>query len=406
MAVFESDAEKLNKEEAEKTRESRKAAKEAVHKRFRKEYYSDYGLIFMLIFVIAFGLVMLFSTSSYQAALDFDGDTTYYLKHQFWAALAGFACMIGVSFVPYHWYQKLMVAAYVASGILILVVLSPLGYSANGATRWFRIFGVSVQPAEIAKLGMIIFLAGLTDRLGKLAAQTKFFIAILVTALPICGLVYFITDNLSSAIIIMGIALLMLFIATPGYKRFVIIGAATAAIAALMVFIALQTRDDPFNYRFRRIMIWLDPEAYASDYGFQTIQSLYAIGSGGIFGKGLGESMQKRFVPEAQNDMIFSIICEELGLFGAIAVILLFVLIIWRLLIIANYANDRYGALLVVVVLGHLALQVILNIAVVTNTIPNTGITLPFISYGGSAVFFQLIEIGVCLSVARSIRVR
>ena len=162
---------------------------------------------------------------------------------------------------------------------------------------------------------------------------------------------------------------------------------------------------EKLDFRGERILAWLDPEAYASGKGFQTLQALYAIGSGGIFGKGLGQSMQKLgFIPEAQNDMIFSIICEELGLFGAIAIILLFLLLIWRFMIVANNAPDLFGALLVVGVMGHIAIQVILNIAVVTNTIPNTGISLPFISYGGSSVMFLLIEIGLVLSVSHSIR--
>ena len=164
---------------------------------------------------------------------------------------------------------------------------------------------------------------------------------------------------------------------------------------------------DSLDFRGARILAWLDPEAYADGKGFQTLQALYAIGSGGILGKGLGESMQKLgFLPEAQNDMIFSIICEELGLFGAIAVILMFLLLIWRFMVIANNAPYLCGALLVEGVLGHLAIQVILNIAVVTNTIPNTGISLPFISYGGSAVLFLLIEIGMVLSVAKGIRLK
>jgi len=159
------------------------------------------------------------------------------------------------------------------------------------------------------------------------------------------------------------------------------------------------------GFRGTRILAWLDPEAYASDKGFQTLQALYAIGSGGIWGKGLCQSIQKlNFLPEAQNDMIFSIICEELGLFGAAAVILLFLLLIWRFMVIANNSADLFGAMLVVGVMGHIAIQVILNIAVVTNTIPNTGISLPFISYGGSSVLFLLIEIGIVLSVGRGIR--
>ncbi len=409
MAVYQSStAEKLNSEETRKSRESRQAATQAVQARFHREYYTDYTLIFVLIFMLAFGLVMLFSTSSYDAALMFDGDSTYYLRHQAIAVALGVVIMFGVSFFPYEFLKRFRIPyfSYAVSFLSIFLVLTPLGYTANGATRWFRIAGVSVQPAELAKLGMIIFLAWWINHIGARAAErTYFWFTLLLIPLPVCVAVYAVTDNLSSAIIILCIALVMLFIAIPDYKRFLIIGGVMSALAGLFVFIALQTKDNPMNYRFKRVLIWLDPEAYASGRGFQTIQSLYAIGSGGIFGKGLGESMQKKFIPEAQNDMIFSIICEELGLFGAIAVIMMFVIILWRLMIIATNAPDRFGSLLVVGVMGHLAIQVILNIAVVTNTIPNTGITLPFISYGGSAVLLQLLEIGLCLSVARSIRV-
>lgn len=161
------------------------------------------------------------------------------------------------------------------------------------------------------------------------------------------------------------------------------------------------------GFRSERILAWIDPEKYAQGKGFQTLQALYAIGSGGIWGKGLGQSMQKlEFLPEAQNDMIFSIICEELGLFGAIAVILMFTMLLWRMMVIANNAPDLFGALLVVGVMGHIAIQAILNIAVVTNTVPNTGISLPFISYGGSSVIFLLIEIGLVLNVARRIELK
>ena len=158
-----------------------------------------------------------------------------------------------------------------------------------------------------------------------------------------------------------------------------------------------------WDYRGNRVLAWLNPEAYVSDTGYQTLQALYAIGSGGVWGKGLGQSMQKLgFIPEAQNDMIFSIICEELGLFGAIAIILMFIMLIWRLMVIANNAPDLFGALLVVGVMGHMAIQVILNIAVVTNTIPNTGISLPFFSYGGTALIILLAEMGIVLSISRS----
>ena len=231
---------------------------------------------------------------------------------------------------------------------------------------------------------------------------------LMIMPLPIVLMVWKITSNMSSAIIIMGIAILMVFVASPDYKKFVLMALAVIAIAAVAVFaIVSMANGDGLNYRGERVLAWLNPEAYADDTGYQTLQALYAIGSGGIWGKGLGQSMQKLgFIPEAQNDMIFSIICEELGLFGAIAIILMFIMLIWRLMVIANNAPDLFGSLLVVGVMAHMAIQVILNIAVVTATIPNTGISLPFISYGGTAVLFQLAEIGLVLNVAKRIQLK
>ena len=381
-------------------------AEQRLKARFKKEFYVDYGLVFIVLFLLAFGLVMLYSTSSYEANLEL-GDSAYYLKHQLAAIVVGVGLMMILSRFPnYRVLNRLAVPAYAAAAVLLLMII-PFGYTANGAKRWIRIFGVSVQPAEVAKLAMIIFLASLICKMQRNVVSRKGFFLVMLTPLPICLMVYGITRNLSSAIIIMGIAFLMLFVATPGYRRFILILGGGISAAALIVYaISKASYSSSMNYRFARVLAWLDPEAYASGKGFQTLQALYAIGSGGVFGKGLGQSMQKMgFIPEAQNDMIFSIICEELGLFGAIAVIMMFVLLIWRLMIIANNAPDLFGALLVVGVMGHISIQVILNIAVVTNVIPNTGITLPFISYGGSAVLLQLAEIGMVLNVARSIPV-
>ena len=224
--------------------------------------------------------------------------------------------------------------------------------------------------------------------------------------MPIVAEVYLLTKNLSSAIIILGISVLMVFVASPDYKKFVVMGLLVLALAALMVYLVVSG-SEILAFRGSRIMAWLDPESDPTDKGFQTLQGLYAIGSGGIWGKGLGQSMQKlNFLPEAQNDMIFSIICEELGLFGAVAIIVMFIMLLWRMMVIANNAPDLFGAMLVVGVMGHIAIQAILNIAVVTNSIPNTGISLPFISYGGSSVIFLLIEIGLVLSVARRIQLK
>lgn len=369
------------------------------------EYFFDYTLLFIVLFLLGFGLIMVYSTSSYEASMSasLNYDEAYYLKHQAGATVLGLVAMMVVSRIPYHFWEPFAIPGYLASAVLIALVMTPLGITANGATRWLNL-GVSVQPAEIAKLCMILFLASFICKIGKGIRSLKGFLVVLAIPLPICGMVWKITDNLSSAIIIFGIAFLMLFVASPEYKRFLILGAVGIAGAALLVFAIVQMDSSNLDFRGNRILAWLNPEDYATGTGFQTLQSLYAIGSGGIFGKGLGQSMQKLgFLPEAQNDMIFSIICEELGLFGGIAVILLFVILCWRFMVIANNAPDLFGALLVVGVMGHIAIQVILNIAVVTNTIPNTGISLPFISYGGSSVMFLLIEIGMVLSVARGI---
>ena len=312
----------------------------------KTEYYFDYSLLFIILFLTGFGLVMIYSASAYDATTQ-NLNEDYYLMHQAFAAALGLVGMFFVSHIPYHFWERFAVIGYVVSLILIVLVLSPLGVDVNGARRWLNL-GMSIQPV------------------------------------------------------------LMLFVASPQYKPFFIIGGIGALAVIGVIFGVKQLQSiEGLDFRFARIMAWLDPEAYASGKGFQTLQALYAIGSGGIFGKGLGQSIQKLgFLPEQQNDMIFSIICEELGLFGGIAVILIFLLLIWRLMIIANNASDLFGALLVVGVLGHIAIQVILNVAVVTNSMPNTGVSLPFISYGGSSILFLLIEMGLVMSVARGIKVR
>ncbi|MBR4982944.1 MAG: cell division protein FtsW [Lachnospiraceae bacterium] len=383
----------------------------SVKTRKKDEYFFDYSLLFVVLFLLGFGLVMVYSASSYDASTSksFNYDAAYFLKKQAFSGVLGIVAMFVVSFIPYRFWERFATLGYLVSAVLIVLVLTPLGIEANGARRWLNL-GISVQPAEIAKLAMILFLASLICKMGKTIRTPKGFWVVAFVPVPICLMVWKITDNLSSAIIIFGIAILMLFVASPDYKRFFLIGGLVAA-AAVSVVIVLQNMDTAqlqnAGFRSARIMAWLSPEDYASGTGFQTLQSLYAIGSGGLFGKGIGQSMQKLgFLPEVQNDMIFALICEELGIFGGICVILLFVLLIWRCMVIASNASDLFGALLVVGVLGHVAIQVILNIAVVTNTIPNTGISLPFISYGGSSVMFLLIEMGLVLSVGRGIRLK
>lgn len=377
--------------------------------KFRSSKHNmDYVLLTVVLFLVGFGLLMIYSVSSYEAGIEY-GDSAWYLKNQAQNTVIGFIALFIMTKFPYRELQRFDVLAMIVSAVLIVLVKSPIGITRNGASRWINVGITSFQPAEVAKIGVIIYLASIIQRLeslGKNIIRTPKGLAIvLVPPTIIAGLVYVLTSNLSSAIIIMGIAVAMVFVAVPDYKWFVVAGATVLAVATALVTYAANADTSGSNFRMGRIAAWLHPEAYSTDKAFQTLQALYAIGSGGIWGKGLGQSMQKRgFLPEAQNDMIFSIICEELGLFGAVAIILLFVVLIWSCMVIANKTVDRFGSLLVVGVMAHYAIQVILNIAVVTNTIPNTGITLPFISYGGTSTLFLLTEIGIVLNVSKNCR--
>lgn len=370
--------------------------------------YFDYSLVVIVIFLIGFGLVMLYSTSSYNA-LSEHNDSCYFLKRQATFSVLGLFVMFVVSFIPYQVWRRPSGVFFVISLITVFLVLTPLGISSHNARRWIGHGSIRIQPAEIVKVATILLIASLICKFGRRIKYIKsiLFIGIIgfIGAVPL----YIITDNLSSCIIVFGITVIMTFVAYPKYWPYILGVSAVAAVVIIYLYHLFTTYDinqldDTVPFRIRRMLIWKNPESSSDNYGYQTLQALYAIGSGGFFGKGLGNSIQKLgFIPEAQNDMIFSIICEELGLFGAICVILLFIMMIWRFMIIANNAPDLFGAMIVVGVMSHVAIQVILNIAVVTNTIPNTGISLPFISYGGSSVVFLLIEIGLVLNVSRQI---
>ena len=348
--------------------------------------YDDTLLVTVLVLVIA-GLVLLTSISAYNGNVKFH-DSFYYLKKQGFATGLGLVGMAVVSRIDYHRWIPLAVPGYLLS-ILLGVAVLLFGEEYNGSKRWLSLGPFSFQPSEYVKVALIVFLAWLvTKNVKKIGKLTTLF-RIMLFALPVVGLVG--ASNLSTAVIILGIAVILIFTASPKYAQF--IWMAVTGIGFMAIFLGLE------SYRLERIAIWQNPEKY--EKGYQTLQGLFAIGSGGLFGKGLGSSIQKLgFVPEAQNDMIFSIICEELGLVGAILVILLFFLLIWRFFVIASHASDLFGALIAAGAMAHMMIQVILNIAVVTNTIPNTGITLPFISYGGTSVVFLLVEMGLVFSVA------
>lgn len=374
-------------------------AKDYRDETMRPHAHYDYSLLFLTIFLACFGLVMIYSASAYKGLTTF-GDSMHFLKRQGGSVLLGVAAMLFVSKIDYRLYMKkikgipfnLTTLAYLVSiGLQILVLF--IGEDINGAKRWIEIPGVGqFQPSEISKVATVLFVAYLVQLAPRKLDTFAGFIRIALYVAPLLGLIA--KENLSTAIIVAGILFTVCFVASrkKGYYFFAFL-AVLAAGAAFVYFVA---------YRATRFEVWLNVETHPK--GFQILQGLYAIASGGLFGTGLGESMQKLgFIPESYNDMIFSIICEELGLFGAIVVILLFILLLWRIFIIAISAPDLYGGLICVGVMAQIAIQVIINIAVVTNTIPSTGIALPFISYGGTSVAILLAEMGLVLSVSNQI---
>lgn len=369
----------------------------------------DYSLLFIILFLLAFGLVMLYSTSSYEAAMssstNYDG--AYYFKRQLLFTFIGLGVMFGASRLSYRIWRRASVVVYLFSLLLMLLII-PFGTVVNGAKRWIYIGPVSIQPSEVVKIATIMLAAAFLTKKGTEVDELKNVAKLAAIALVPSAMLVGITSNLSSAIIVCAITAAMYFVCSRKKGIFLVFILFVAAGVALAIFLVKQFPDFFYSsYRFRRIMAWLDPEAYADDIAFQTVQALYAIGSGGVFGKGLGQSMQKLgYIPEAQNDMIFSIICEELGIFGAACIMSMFLLLIWRFMNIAVNTQDRFGMLLVTGVMSHIAVQVLLNIAVVTNSIPNTGVTLPFVSYGGSAAVMLLFEVGMVLSVERRSRLR
>lgn len=359
---------------------------------FFKGTFFDYSLLFIILFLVAFGLVMVYSTSSYSAQLN-GGDATHYLKRQAMAAIVGLVGMVIVSNTDYHFWTRFSSLFMIGIiGLLLIVIL--FGVASHGASRWLNIGGMSLQPSEMAKIVIILYTSHASTlwaaRIGDLKVMAR------VALLPLVAIACIAKENLSTAIICSAITLVIIFVTSPKVKQFLGLGLIVVALMGIFLLVA--------SYRLERIKIWLHPEDY--EKGYQTLQSLYAIGSGGIFGKGLGQSIQKLgFIPESHNDMIFSVVCEELGLFGAACVILLFALLIWRCVMIAMSAPDLYGALIVVGVITHIAVQVIVNVAVVTNTFPPTGVPLPFISYGGTALCMLLVEMGLVLSVAKQINI-
>ena len=368
--------------------------------------YFDYSLLAILICLICFGLVMLYSTSSYSAMMKQNGDSLFYFKRQVLFCIVGLIGMWIVSRIDYHWYFERSKFFYFISIFIMFLVKTPLGKEVNGAKRWIKLpFEQQLQPAEIAKIAIILFIPALICTMGREIKTLEGIEKVLAWGAFSAAVVFIITENLSTAIIVMGITCIMIFVVHPKTRIFIIIAVGIILIGIVGARVLGMAMETSGNFRLRRILVWLNPEKYASEGGYQIMQALYAIGSGGFFGKCLGNSAQKMIIPEVQNDMILSIICEELGVFGAIMVLILFGMLLYRLLFIAQNAPDLYGSLVVSGIFAHIALQVILNVMVVINCIPTTGITLPFISYGGTSVLFLMAEMGLALGVSSKIKI-
>ena len=381
------------------------------NKRTKRAYF-DFTLLAVVVLLVCFGFVMIYSASAYQSNIKF-GNSMYFLNKQVMAAVMGFVLLAILTFIPPKVYRMIPSWVYIAAAfaLMSLLLVPGIHITSHGATRWIKIGPLpQFEPVEVVKLLIIIFYARtITKKQKDMDTWLGIFMP-LIPVVALCVFIYFVSRNLSSALIVFIIPVLMITIVAKDRKKIFLIWAALIVAAGLIlgiIYLVDRFSDGSFSsFRIGRILAWWHPEKYGSDEGFQVLQALYAIGSGGLFGKGLGESVVKiGDISEAQNDMIFSIVCEEMGIFGAFCLILLFAILIHRLFVIAGNTRDLFNAMLVIGILSHIAVQVILNIAVVTNTVPNTGVSLPFISAGGTSVLLFLAEIGIALAVGRTIQI-
>lgn len=355
----------------------------------------DITFLSIVLILLTIGLVMLFS-ASYAYSLEYYDSSYRFISRQALFAVIGVAAMLFVSKIDYHFWRKFAWIIYGASALLliILLILPPM-VSGMDVKRWFVVGPINFQPSEIAKFAIILLFSSLIA--GNYKEMKNFgFIAFLFAILLFTAGLIVAEPHLSATLLVLAIGVVLMIVG--GMAKKFILGGALFGVAGIVVFIL----SGAISYVKDRLDYWIDPWADATGKGFQTIQSLLAIGSGGILGRGIGQSRQKYlWVPEPHNDFIFSIVCEELGLIGAVVIIIAFCLLIWRGFYIAMHAKDKYGSLLAIGLTFQVGLQAMLNIFVVTNTMPNTGISLPFFSYGGTSLLILLAEMGIVLSVSR-----
>ena len=352
----------------------------------------DYSFLLIVIALLCYGLIMVFSASSATAHYQYD-DAYYFIKRQFAWAVIGLGIMFLISRISYKTIYKYTIHLMGATLFLLVAVLL-IGIEVKGAKRWLGFGPLSFQPSEIAKFAIIVFLArSLSTNKDALKTFTNGFLPY-IGIIGIVSVLVFLEPHFSGAMVIAMTGFVVMWAAGAKFSHFAAIGGAVVPVAGIAMVSA--------SYRLARVTTFLDPFKDTSGDGWQIVQSLYAIGSGGFFGLGLGQSRQKfLYLPEPQNDFIFSIICEELGFVGALLVIVLFVMLIWKGIKIAISAPDKFSSLVVTGIIGLIAIQTVLNIAVVTSSIPATGMPLPFFSYGGTSLVFIMAEMGVVLSISR-----
>ena len=354
----------------------------------------DSSFLVLVLIILTIGLVMMFSASYAYAYYYFD-DSFHFIVRQLAFAVAGVVLMIAISFFDYHILHHFVVPIYLGTLVLLVIVL--FMPEINYVHRWIDLGFVTFQPSEIAKFAVVVTFAQLISvNYSKMKTILLGIAPFVVVLLPIVGLLIA-EPHLSATVLICAIGAIMMFVGGVDLKWF---GLAFGVLAVGIVILA--SNENIIAYAANRYSYWLDPFSDPQGLGYQTLQSLYAIASGGLLGLGIGQSRQKYlYLPEPQNDFVFAVVCEELGFVGAVFIIILFALLIWRGFAIALKARDRFGSMLAVGLTTQVGLQVILNIAVVTNTIPNTGISMPFFSYGGTALLMLLAQMGVILSVSR-----
>ena len=374
-------------------------------KRFSKflDNRMDYILFITVLILLSLGVIMVLSSSA-SSALSKTGKSYTYFVRQFIFAIIGIGIMLFISKIDYRFYKKYYWLVYAVSVLVLLLVLIPgLGREVNGATRWIGIPGLGqFQPSEITKIGLIIFYAGyLSDHKSELKDFWRCFVKPLAFLLPPIAILYLVQNHLSVCLVIAAITAVMMLMA--GCRLLHFIAAGLVGVAGIVIMLIKGQTSESSSFRWDRIVTFFDPWSDATGTGYQMVQSLYAIGSGGLFGVGLGNSTQKYlYIPEPQNDFIFAIVAEELGFVGCVAIIALFGIFVWRGIVIAMKAPDMFGSLLAVGVTTLVAVQAIINIAVVTASIPTTGMALPFFSYGGTALVILLASVGILLNVSRA----